>query len=57
MSKARIGVWTIRLMADSDESDERNQEVHDIFKYGIGQIESKLSDALPEGFYVKIEDH
>lgn len=63
---ARIGAWTIRLMApmledyhnmDAEMFDKANQGVHDKMGDFLSEAEAFINEKLPEGFYVKIDDH
>jgi hypothetical protein len=37
--------------------DDENQDIVEKFMADISIAEDKLSSALPDGYYVKIEDH
>lgn len=57
----RIGIWTLRLMrgyeTDALTMDVENEEVHHSFQDELSEVEAFCNEKLPEGFYVKIDDH
>lgn len=59
----RVGSWTLRLMAPempSDETsdwDDKNQEVVDKMVGILSSYSGVINLQLPDGYYVKIDDH
>jgi hypothetical protein len=53
----RVAVYTLRVMADDNKTDDENQEVADSEELGVAfdAAEHLIGNALPEGYYCKIE--